>query len=326
MSRSNSAALPSTPGRIRIGISSCLLGDKVRYDGNHRLDTYITGTLGRYFEYVPVCPEVAIGLGVPRPPIRLVGAPKRPRACGVDDPGLDLTEKLAAFGTRMGRELADISGYILKSKSPSCGVGRVRVYRAGRPALKRGRGIYAAAFIRAQTLLPVEEEGRLGDPDLRENFIERVFAYQCWRELIRSDLTPAKLVAFHTDHELAVMAHGIKYCQTLGRLAASAGRGNVHATATAYIKEFMTALAQRATPRRHAKVLMHLMGDLKKHLDRTGKQELLELIEDYRLGRLPRIVPITLLKHYFRLYPSDHVVRQTYLNPHPQELMLRNTA
>ena len=326
MSRSNSAASPSTPRRIRIGISSCLLGDKVRYDGNHKLDIYVTQTLGRYFDYVPVCPEVAIGLGVPRPPIRLVGAPEQPRARGVGDPGLDVTEKLAAFGARMGRELADISGYIFKSKSPSCGIERVRVYRAGQPAVKRGRGVYAAAFMRVQALLPVEEEGRLTDPGLRENFVERVFAYRRWRELAQSGVTPAKLVAFHTDHKLAVMAHGTKHYQMLGRLMAGAGRGNVRPTADAYIKEFMSALAQRTTPRRHANVLMHLMGYLKKHLDRADKLELFAAIEDYRLGRLPLIAPIILFKHYFRRYPSDYVARQTYLNPHPHELMLRNTV
>lgn len=325
MARSRSAIRSSAPPRIRVGISSCLLGNKVRYDGNHKLDFYVTQTLGRYFEFVPVCPEMAIGLGVPRPPIRLVGDAQAPRAVSVADPALDVTDRLAAYGARMGRELADISGYILKSRSPSCGMERVKVYNPGRPVVKRGHGIYTAAFMRLQPLLPMEEEGRLSDPRLRENFIERVFAFQRWRELLRSGLTPAKLVAFHADHKLAVMAHGSEHYQVLGRLVASAGRGRLDNAAQTYIKGFVTALAQRATPRRHANVLMHLMGYLKKNLDRADKQELLELIEDYRLGRLPLIVPITLLKHYFRLYPNDYVDRQTYLNLHPQELMLRNT-
>jgi uncharacterized protein YbgA (DUF1722 family)/uncharacterized protein YbbK (DUF523 family) len=325
MPQSRFAVSSYTPPRIRIGISSCLLGNKVRYDGNHKLDTYITRTLGRYFEFIPVCPEMAIGLGVPRPPIRLAGNSKAPRAVGVKDPTLDVTGELAAYGTRMARELIDISGYILKSRSPSCGMERVKLYNPGRPAAKRGRGIYTAAFMSVQPLLPMEEEGRLSDPRLRENFIERVFAYHRWRELLQSGLTPAKLVAFHTNHKLAVMARGGEHYRALGRLVARAGRGQLQKTAQSYIEGFMTALGQSATPRRHANVLMHLMGYLKKRLSHADKQELLGLIEDYRLGRLPLIVPIMLLKHYFRLYPDDYVERQTYLNPHPQELMLRNT-
>lgn len=318
------AARYDTP--IRIGISSCLLGAAVRFDGNHKLDNYITATLGHYFEFVPVCPELAIGLGVPREPIRLVGAADAPRAIGVRTEGLDVTDKLAGYGRRMARELDDVSGYILKSKSPSCGMERVKVYAIGGGASKHGRGIYAAAMMAGQPLLPVEEEGRLGDPVLRENFLERVFIYHRWRQLIATGLSAARLVDFHTAHKLSVMAHGTEYYRSLGRLVAGVTRANLRSRADEYIHGLMRALAHRATPRRHANVLMHLMGYLKKQLDAADKAELLEVIHAYRREELPLIVPITLLKHHFRRHPHPYVERQVYLDPHPPELMLRNSV
>lgn len=315
----------TTAARIRIGISSCLLGAKVRYDGNHKLDTYITQTLGRFFDYVPVCPELAIGMGVPRPPIRLVGDPSAPRAVGVDDPALDVTARLAAYGTGMGHDLQEISGYILKSKSPSCGMERVKIYGAHGGHAKQGRGIYAAAFTAAQPLLPIEEDGRLGDPVLRENFIERVFAYHRWQELIRIGVNPRRLVEFHTRHKFALMAHSTEAYGDLGRLVARAGKGRVSLLAEQYVRLFLDTLKLRATRSRHANVMMHIMGFLKRELDGGDKDELLEVIHAYRRGQLPLVVPITLLKHHFRRHPDPYVLQQTYLNPHPQELMLRNS-
>lgn len=316
--------IPTLPDRIRIGISSCLLGQKVRYDGGDKQDSFINGTLGRFFEFVPVCPEVAIGLGVPREPIHLVGDPEQPRAVGVRNPQLNVTEPLTAFGRKTARELdGTISGYILKSKSPSCGMERVKLYRNGTPS-KQGVGLYARELMRAQPLLPVEEEGRLGDPVLRENFIERVFAFRRWQELAASGLTAARLVEFHAAHKLTLMAHSPAHYRSLGRLVANAGTRPIGELAEEYIQGFMTALKHRATRKRHANVLMHLMGYLKKQLDGADKAELLDLIEAYRLGQLPLIVPVTLLKHHFRRHPDAYVAQQTYLNPHPPELMLRN--
>lgn len=312
------------PGPIRIGISSCLLGQKVRYDGGDKHDAFINGTLARFFEFVPICPEVAIGLGVPREPIRLVGDPAQPRAVGVRNEELDVTGRLTDFSRYMAHELAGaISGYILKSKSPSCGMERVRLYRNGVPS-KQGVGLYARELMREQPLLPVEEEGRLGDPVLRENFIERVFAYRRWQELAASGLSAEKLVAFHTVHKLVLMAHSLTHYRVLGRLVAEAGSQPLDTLAEAYIRGFMEALKQRATRKRHANVLMHLMGYLKKRLDSADKAELLELIEAYRIGQVPLIVPITLLKHHFRRFPDPYIAAQVYLNPHPPELMLRN--
>lgn len=315
---------PPLPGLIRIGISSCLLGQKVRYDGGDKHDAYINGTLARFFEFVPVCPEVAIGLGVPRAPIQLVDDPTAPRAVGVHDPGLDVTDRLTDYGRRMGRELAGaISGYILKSRSPSCGMVRVKLYRNGVPSQK-GVGLYARALMTAQPLLPVEEEGRLGDLALRENFIERVFAYRRWQEAVAAGLTAQSLAEFHAAHRFVLMAHDPASCRRLERLVADAGARPLQELADEYAQGFMTALKRRATPQRHANVLMHLMGYLKRHLDRADKAELLELIEAYRLGRLPLIAPITLLKHHFRRFPDPYVAQQVYLNPHPAELMLRS--
>jgi uncharacterized protein YbgA (DUF1722 family)/uncharacterized protein YbbK (DUF523 family) len=285
--------------RIRIGISSCLLGQAVRYDGDHKLDSYVRDTLGRYFEFVPLCPEVAIGLGVPRPPIRLVGDPEAPRAVGVEDPDMDVTRKLDAYGRRMGRAHDGLSGYIFKSKSPSCGLERVQVF-GGHGAPRRGRGLYAAAFLAEQPLLPAEEEGRLGDPDLRASFIERVFAYRRWQDLEAQGVTAARLIAFHSDHQLALLAHDPAACRSLGRMVAALGKGRARAVAPGYLAAFMEALARPATRARHANVLRHLAGYLKRTLDAGDKAELAELIGQYRSGRLPLIVPVTLLRHHLR--------------------------
>lgn len=309
--------------KIRLGISSCLLGQKVRFDGNHKLDSFLTGTFGRFFEWVPVCPEVAIGLGIPRPPIRLVGKASAPRALGVKDSSLDVTDKLAAYGRRQARELDDVSGYVFKSRSPSCGMERVKIYQTDGAPAKSGRGIYADAFLSAQPWLPAEEEGRLGDARLRENFIERVFVYRRWQELTARGLTAARLVEFHTRHKLALMAHDVEAYRSLGRLVAQAGRRNPKETGGEYLRRLMQAFQRPATPARHANVMLHLMDYLKKFLDGSDKAELLEMIHAYRKGEAPFAAALTLLKHHFRRHPDPYVGGQTYLYPDPRELMLR---
>ena len=310
--------------RIRIGISSCLLGERVRFDGNHKQDHYVSDTLGEVFEFVPVCPEIGIGLGVPRPTIRLVGDAAAPRAVGVKMPDLDVTDRLVHYGKQAAAKLNDLGGYIFKSKSPSCGMERVRLYDGNGGGTKQGVGLYAREIMRALPLLPVEEEGRLGDPVLRDNFLERVFVYHRWRLLDRRRLTARALVEFHTRHKLILMAHGAEHYRALGRLVATAGTRPMPELAPEYAAALMAALRHRATPRRHANVLMHIMGYLKTRLNHEDKQELLELIEGYRLGRLPRVVPVTLLKHHFRKYPNDYIAGQLYLNPSPAELKLRS--
>ncbi len=308
--------------KIRVGVSSCLLGAKVRFDGTTKLQPYLTETFGRFFDLVPVCPEVGIGLGVPREPIQLVGDARRVRAVGVHSVALDVTDRLAAYGRRMARALGDVSGYIFKSGSPSCGVERVKVWGAGR--IRNGRGVYAAAFLDARPHVPVAEENWLCDPALRDNFIERVFAYNRWQRLVASRLTAAKLVEFHGAHKLSVMAHSQRYYRSLGRLVAEAGRHDLAAVKEKYVSEFMCALLGSATPGGHCNVLMHLMGYLKKQLDAGDKAELLELLDDYRCGRVPLIVPVTVLRHHFRRYPNPHIASQAYLYPSPAEFLLRS--
>lgn len=309
---------------IRVGISSCLTGEEVRFDSGHKRDAYIMGTLAQYFELVPYCPEMAVGLGVPRPPIRLVGDPEAPRARGTRDPDLDVTDELAAYGRGVAARSGDLSGYILKRGSPSCGMERVKVYLENGHPGGQGRGVFARALMEALPLLPVEEEGRLGDPVLRENFIERVLVYHRWQRLTGGGLTPAALVDFHTRHKLLVMAHSQEAYRRLGRLVAEAGSRPIAELGEAYIAELMSALARKVKRGQHVNVMMHLLGFLKPHLDAGDKAELLETFEAYRRGRLPLVVPITLLKHHFRRHPEPYVERQVYLSPHPAELMLRN--
>lgn len=315
-------ATPAT--RIRIGISSCLVGQPVRFDGNHKQDHYITGTLGSVFDFVPVCPEVGIGLGTPRPTLRLVGTADAIRAVGVKVEGIDVTDKLTHYGQRMAGKLGDLSGYIFKSKSPSCGMERVRLYDGKGGGSKQGVGLYAREIMQAHPLLPVEEEGRLGDPLLRDNFLECVFTYHRWQQLNTQRLTPKRLVEFHTRLKLAVMAHSTEHYRALGQLIATAGTRPLRELADEYAALLMQTLRHRATARRHTHVLMHILGYLKQQISSADKQELLDLIEGYRLDRVPRIVPITLLKHHFRNYPNAYIADQSYLNPDPLELKLRS--
>ncbi|MCX7825428.1 MAG: DUF523 and DUF1722 domain-containing protein [Verrucomicrobiae bacterium] len=311
--------------KIRIGISACLLGERVRYDGGHKHDAFLTGTLGRFFEWVPVCPEVELGLGTPRESIRLEGDPDNPRLVAPRS-GKDHTEAMNRYAAKRLEKLAPLGlcGYILKKDSPSCGMARVRVYDERGMAARMGRGLFAGALMKRFPMLPVEEEGRLHDMTLRENFIERVFALHRWREFLKGKPRAKDLVAFHTCQKLALMAHRPAHYQKLGRLVAGAGRAPLPETLTTYGATFMEGLAMHATTRKHANVLYHLAGYLKDALDAGDKAELAECIEDYRAGRVPLIVPLTLLNHHFRRHPHPWVAGQTYLNPYPAELMLRN--
>lgn len=310
--------------RIRVGISSCLLGQEVRYDGGHKHNGYITESLGQFFEFVPFCPEVAIGLGIPRPPIRLVRHGQAIEARGVKDPALDVTEPLQAYAGKVAGKLHGVSGYILKKNSPSCGMERVKVYSAKGMPVATAAGIYAATLMEQLPELPFEEEGRLMDPVLRENFVERVFVYHRWQELARGRLTARGLVDFHTRHKYIVLAHDEKAYRALGRLVAGAGRSGVGELGSRYVGALMQALRKPATRTRHANVLQHMTGFFKKQLTADDKRELQELIDSYRRGRVPLVVPITLIRHYLRRFPDDYLAGQYYLAPHPDELMLRN--
>jgi uncharacterized protein YbgA (DUF1722 family)/uncharacterized protein YbbK (DUF523 family) len=310
---------------IRIGISSCLLGEEVRYDGGHKRDRFLTDTFGRFVEWVPVCPEVEAGFGTPREAMRLVSRDGRLRMVTVKT-DLDLTAPMERYARRRVDELLGerLCGYVLKKDSPSCGLERVKVYHPHGMAERSGRGLFAAALAERHPLLPIEEEGRLSDPGLRENFIERVFAYRRLRDLFASRWTLARLIAFHSAHKLTLMAHSTPAYQALGRLVAGAktiGRGEIERR---YSAEFMAALARLATRSRHTNVLQHMAGYFKKQLDDDSRAELRVTLEDYRQGLVPLIVPITLIRHHVRHHGVEYLAGQTYLEPHPKELMLRN--
>lgn len=310
---------------VRIGISACLLGEEVRFDGGHKRDPFLTDTLGRFVEWVRVCPEVEAGFGTPREPMRLVRATGEIRLLTVKTTR-DVTEQLDRFARRRVDELrADaLSGYVLKKDSPSCGLERVKVYDAHNVPQRNGRGRFAAALLERFPDLPVEEEGRLSDPRLRENFIERVFAYWRLRGLFDGTWTVADLVRFHTAHKLILMAHSPEAYQQLGRLVARARTISKKDLERRYGTAFMAALTVLATRRRHVNALQHMAGYFKDRLDRDSKAELLAAIEDYRRELVPLIVPMTLLRHHVRVHAVSYLAGQLYLEPHPKELMLRN--
>jgi uncharacterized protein YbgA (DUF1722 family)/uncharacterized protein YbbK (DUF523 family) len=310
---------------IRLGISSCLLGAKVRFDGGHKRDRYLTDVLGEWFQWVPVCPELDIGLGVPRPTIRLVEGGDNPRLVEPKS-GQDLTERMETYSHQKVDELMakDLDGYILKRASPSCGMERVKVYTEAGMPLKSGAGVFARILLEKWPHLPVEEEGRLNDPMLRVRFIEHVFCRHRWRMLVRRGLTRRRLIEFHTAHKLLLRAHNEAGYRRLGKIVASAGTIPDAELFEAYEDEFHNVLKNRATRKRHANVLYHVLGYLKKVLDPFEKKEAVALIEDYRNELVPLIVPITLLRHHIAKHGIGYMQGQLYLEPHPRELMLRN--
>jgi uncharacterized protein YbgA (DUF1722 family)/uncharacterized protein YbbK (DUF523 family) len=311
--------------RLSIGISSCLLGERVRFDSGHKNHSYITQTLADYFDFRPFCPEVAIGLGIPREPIRLVMSEPggEVRCVGTKNPDKDVTEPLKAMAREQFEWVSKLDGYIVKKDSPSCGMERVKVYTRDMPK-RDGTGIYAAEILGAFPHLPVEEEGRLGDAGLRENFIKRVFLYRRWRQLIDGNPTRNDLVSFHARHKLIYMSHNQNKMRELGRLVAAIGEMPIDNFCADYIDAVTELLRRPADRKNHANVLKHIQGYLKRDLESDDRQELEETIEQYRQGYLPLIVPITLLRHYFRKHPDPYIDQSWYMQPHPQELMLHN--
>jgi uncharacterized protein YbgA (DUF1722 family)/uncharacterized protein YbbK (DUF523 family) len=311
----------TTTKKIPVGISSCLLGEEVRYNGGHKYDRFINGSLSHYFEFRPYCPEVAIGLGVPREPIRLVKLGGGIRVLSTVDDTMDVTQKLHGYGARVARKSNHLCGYLFKSRSPSCGMERVKTWsEKGSPLKSDGVGAFAEEIMQAFPNMPVEEEGRLNDPGLRENFIERVFTYFRWKQLCAKKLTPSRLVRFHTAHKLAVMAHNQAAYRRMGRLVSEAGSADLPKLALEYESELMTAMKRLASRKSHANVLQHIQGYFSKHLEAGDRQEITRLIDEYRVGLVPLIAPLTLIKHHLRHYPDDWVLGQTYLDPYPQEL------
>ena len=313
------------PRPIRIGISSCLLGEPVRFDGGHKRDPFLTQTFGAFVEWVPVCPEVECGLGTPRESMRLVRVDNDVRLLTVRT-AVDLTDRMAAYTRRRiaALDAGELCGYVLKKDSPSCGMDRVKIYGTGGVPEKSGRGVFAAGVVERFPSLPIEEEGRLSDPRLRENFVERVFAYWRLRRLFSGRWTLGGLVAFQTAHKLILMAHSPEAYRELGRFVARARGVGRAALECRYTEMFMSALTVIATPRRHTNVLQHMAGYFKARLDPSSKAELGMAIDDYRHGLVPLVVPMTLFRHHVRVHGVSYLAGQLYLAPHPKELMLRN--
>jgi uncharacterized protein YbgA (DUF1722 family)/uncharacterized protein YbbK (DUF523 family) len=311
--------------KIRLGISSCLLGNNVRWNGGHALDRFLVYTLGKYVEYVPVCPEVECGFGIPRDTFRLIGDPKRPRLV-IHKTGVDHTERMEAWARKRAEELEqeDLCGFIFKSDSPSSGMERVKVYGDKGIPSKIGVGVFARIFMERFPLTPVEEEGRLHDPVLRENFIERIFTCKRYCAIMEGKNRVAGLLDFHTRNKLLLMAHSPKHLKEMGALVAHAKEITAKDLVDRYETLLMEAMALKPTAAKHENVLMHIMGYFKKDLSADEKRELLEVINDYKRGLIPLIVPVTLLGHYVRKHNQPYLKEQTYLNPHPAELMLRN--
>jgi uncharacterized protein YbgA (DUF1722 family)/uncharacterized protein YbbK (DUF523 family) len=313
------------PDPIRLGISSCLLGEHVRFDGGHKRDPFLVETFGRFVEWVPVCPEVELGLGTPREALRLVRTAGGIRMVNTRS-GRDISNAMRTWAARRADALAKdrLAGYVLKKDSPSCGMERVKIYADGGMPEKQGRGLFAEALMARFPQLPVEEEGRLSDPRLRDNFVERVFAFVRLRALFEGRWTVGDVVRFHTAHKMILLAHEPAIYDELGRLVATAKGADRAAFAAGYRERFMDALARMATTRKHTNVLMHMAGHFKSLLDADEKQEVLTTIHDYREGLVPLIVPITLIRHHVRRHRVEYLAGQIYLDPHPKELMLRN--
>lgn len=309
---------------IKLGISACLLGEKVRYDGGHKLDRFLRDTLGQWVSFVPVCPEVECGLSVPRESMRLVGDPSDPRLVA-EKSGTDHTARMKTWAEQRLEQLAteDLCGFIFKSRSPSSGMERIKVYGPNGIPAKVGVGVFARMFMRRFPQLPVEDEGRLQDPALRENFIERIFVMRRWRSLVTGKRSLGALVDFHTRHKLLIMSHSVEIYRGLGRLVAGGKSLPTGELYDLYLESLMKALKLRATMKKNVNVMQHVLGYFKKELSTEEKQEALELIRAYGGGFLPLVVPVTLLNHFVRKYGQPYLAGQFYLNPHPLELKLR---
>jgi uncharacterized protein YbgA (DUF1722 family)/uncharacterized protein YbbK (DUF523 family) len=313
--------------KIKLGISACLLGENVRYNGGHAHDHYLTKTLGQLVDYVPVCPEVECGLPVPRETMRLVGDPENP-VLMTNKTKKDMTAQMKSWAQKRVRDLEkeNLCGFIFKSKSPSSGLYRVKVYtEQGMPA-NQGTGIWARAFTEHFPLLPVEEEGRLHDPGLRENFIERIFVFKRWQEVLKKGKTRGNLVDFHTRHKLLLLSHNQKNYREMGKIVAFPKDMTPAEIYDKYTQMLHETMMLKTTRPKNVNVLIHIMGHFKKNLSSDEKQELLEIIDQYKKSYLPLIVPITLLNHYVRKYDISYLASQVYMNPHPIELGLRNQA
>lgn len=326
MSKKSVASKPKRDDRIAVGISSCLLGQEVRWDGGHKRNRYLTDILGEYFRFVAVCPELEVGMGVPRESVRLVGDIESPRMVG-NKTGEDWTERMNQYSEKRvnDTDLKKIHGFILKKDSPSCGMARVRVYDENGMPDRKGVGLFAAKLLERYPYLPIEEEGRLNDLPLRENFIVRVFAYhRLQQNLLQGRFSRGSAVRFHTIHKYLIMAHSQPHYRDMGKLVAAIKSMTPIEFKRKYARLYMEALTYKTTRRKNTNVLQHILGFLKKDLNSDEKADIIRVIDDYHAELVPLIVPLTLLRHYVYIHNIEYIKDQVYLNPHPKELMLRN--
>ncbi|MGR5194249.1 YbgA family protein [Vibrio rotiferianus] len=309
---------------IKVGISSCVLGQRVRFDSGHKISNFVTKELGGYFNFVPVCPEVGVGMSVPRPTIRLVSNEERIALVETRNPDNDHTDNMLTYSKNKVNELEgeQLCGYIVCAKSPTCGMERVKVYSKNNAA-KEGIGLYTRTLMEKMPWLPVEEDGRLNDPVLKENFITRVYCLNDFYESMEGEPTRGKIIDFHSRYKLTLMAHHPESYRSLGRLVADVANYDIEDFYNEYRLGLMKALQNRASRKNNTNVLMHLQGYFKRSLTGNEKAELATVISDYRTGLLPLLAPLTLIKHYLNTYPDAYLEKQKYLEPYPQEMRLR---
>ncbi len=311
--------------KINVGASSCLLGEKVRWNGDHKKDDYVQQVLGQFFKWIPCCPEADIGMGIPREPVRLVGNEHSPLMLGTKS-NKDWTKKMNQYTKKRVTSFSkeDLCGYILKKGSPSCGMERVPLYSPdGKRKSANSVGLFAKSLIEQFPLLPIEEEGRLNDAGIRENFIVRVFSFYRLKQLLKN-FSKHALIEFHTEHKYLLMAHSQKHYKILGRVVADSKKIPTPKLKSMYSENFMESLCIKSTVKKNVNILQHMLGYFKNDLDQNEKKELLDVINDYHKKLVPLIVPITLIRHYVNKYNQEYLSRQIYLNPNPKELMLRN--
>ena len=312
---------------LRLGVSSCLLGEEVRYDGGHKRDDFVADTLGGFVEYVRVCPEVELGMGIPRPSIRLVQDEAGSTRLLDEKNDVDWTERMQEYARAKCAELAalDLDGYVLKKASPSCGLLRMRVFRSnGHAAHRDGQGLFARELVRSLPELPVEEDGRLNDPRLRETFVERVFTRARWRRLLADEPGPRDLVAFHTAHKLLLLAHDEATYRRMGRVVAVAGDEPFDDVLERYGALLHGALARPSSTRRHINVLQHVLGHFKEHLAAGEKRALLDAIDEFARGHVPLAVPVALLHFQVERCDVAWLRRQLYFDPYPKDFLVRS--
>jgi uncharacterized protein YbgA (DUF1722 family)/uncharacterized protein YbbK (DUF523 family) len=309
--------------KLKIGISACLLGDKVRFDGGHKALHFANKTLSNYVDYQSVCPEVGIGMSIPRKPIRLIDHEDQIKLVATRDSSIDYTEVMHTFANQKMKSCNQLDGFIVTAKSPSCGMERLKVYDyEGNVQHRKGVGLFTQTLIATYPNLPVEEDGRLNDAPLRENFIERIFAFNNWRTQVAPSNEIKNLIKFHSNHKYQIMSHSYQGYKKLGQLVANQANLDFDEIKELYIADFMQIMKSVASRKRHSNVLQHVQGYFKKQLTTEDKAELTKLIVDYRTGLVPLLSPVTLIKHYLKKYPNDYLSQQTYFNPYPLSMGL----